>query len=119
MMARTVEEVSPVGRVQVKEDTGDDNDLLVQQSVKEVQPIRDVGLSRKRWSDGCQVEPDIEGGLRNIVDAESYVIKALQDIVSLLTEVLLQRLHLRAYKSWLKHGNGRFLEGDIGTTIQI
>lgn len=118
-MARTVEQVTSLRRVQVEEDSRHDNDLLAKKSVKEVQTVGYVGFFGERRVKRGQVEPYVEGCLRDILDAEADLAKTLEDEIAFLTEVGLQGLHLLMHEGGLEHGDGGFLEGDVGATVEV
>jgi hypothetical protein len=50
VVTRAVKEITTLRRVQVKEDTRNNNDLLTQQGIKEVQAVGDVSLRRQGGS---------------------------------------------------------------------
>ena len=104
-MTRAVEQISALAGVQVKEDAGNNNDLLLQASLEEVETV--VDLLRQ----SAQVEPDVERRVGSVVELESHSLQAAEHVVTLLAEVVLQGLHLVADFSRLQHGNGCFLEG--------
>lgn len=113
MVARTVEEIPTSGGVQIEEDTGHNNDLLLQTGLEEVQTVGDLA------GETFQVEPDVEGAVRHVLDHEAHVTEALDHIVALVAEVSLQRNHLLLHKGRLKHGNRGLLERCVGTTIEV
>jgi hypothetical protein len=76
-MAGAVEQVSASRRVQVEEDTGDDDDLLLQTSLEEVQTVRD-GTGQ-----ALEVEPQVEGAVGHELDDETHVAQTLDDVVPL------------------------------------
>lgn len=119
VVARAVEQITSLGRVQVEEDTGHDNDLLGQKRIEEVQSIGYVSFLGKGRVERGQVKPDVEGCLRDVLDAETDFVKTLEDKVSLLAEVALKRLHFCVYERGLKHGDSGFLEGSVGATVEI
>lgn len=119
VMARAIEQVTALSRVQIKEDTGHDDDLLGQQGVEEVQAVGDVSLGGERGVQRGQVQPDVEGGLGHVLHAEANLMQTLQDVVALFAEVGLQRLHLGADEGGLQHRDGGFLEGHVGATVEV
>lgn len=58
-MARTVEQISSFARVEVEEDTRNDNALLLQASLKEIETIVD-GVRQ-----AAEIEPEVERCLWN------------------------------------------------------
>lgn len=118
-MARAVEQVSPLGRVQIKEDPGNNNGLLPKKRIEEVKTIRDIGGLRERWMDRSQVKPDVESRLGDILDAEADRVQARQDVVALRAKVDLEGFHLLVHERRFKHRNSRFLKWNVGTTVKV
>lgn len=114
-----VEEITTLRRVQVKEDTRNNNDLLTQQGVKEVQAIGDVSLRRQGRVERSQIKPDIESSTRDVLDTEADIVETSQDVVALLHEVALQRLHLGAHERGLQHRDRGFLERHVGAAVEV
>ena len=88
VVAGAIEEVATLGRVEVEEDTRDDNGLFVEQGVEESEAVADVDgrvLGNGRVECG-QVQPDIKGGLGpGLVSlSEADIAESLEDIVALL-----------------------------------
>ncbi len=54
-----------------------------------------------------------------MLDAEAQPPQPIKDIVALGLEVALQRLHLRAYLVRFEHGDGGFLEGNVGAAVEV
>lgn len=113
MVAGRVEQIATARRVQVEEDTGNNNDLLLQTGLEEVEAVRD------RAGKTLEVEPQIESRVRHVLDDEAHGAQTLHDVVTLVAEVVLQRLHLGADQAGLQHGHGRLLEGHVGTTVEV
>ena len=133
-MARAVEQVTTTRGVQVEEDTGHNDDLLLETGLEEVEAVGD-GLGET-----LEVEPQVEGAVGHVLDDKAHVAQALDNVVSLVllmglsssvllvrnlrvgwtyTEVALQSDHLLLYEAGLKHGNGRLLEGSVGTAVKV
>lgn len=66
MMARTIEQITSLARVQIEEDTWYDDDSLLKTSLEEVQSIGDG------WWETLEVEPEVEGGVRDGLDVEAH-----------------------------------------------
>lgn len=112
-MTRAVKQIPPPRRVQVKEDPRNNNHLLLETRLEKVQPVRD------RAGQPLEVQPDVERGIRHVADSESHPAEALDDIVTLLLEVLLKSLHLLLDERRLEHGDGGLLEGDVGAAVEV
>ena len=112
-MARRIEQISPLSRVQIEEDTRHNNNLLMQTCLEEVQPI--INLIRQIR----QIKPKVESAIRLERKLEAHTLKAVDDIVALLAEVALQSLHLFAHAVRLEHRDGGLLEGHVAATIEV
>ena len=112
-MARRVKEIAALGRIQVKEDARHDNDLLLETLLEEVQPVVDF------LGQMAEVQPDVERRVRHMLHLEAEVLQAAQDVVTLGFEMGLQRFHLLEHVTGLEHGDGGFLEGDVGSTVKV
>jgi hypothetical protein len=77
MVARAVEQVTSFARVQIEEDTRDNDHALLETGLEEVQAVGDSG-----W-EASEVEPKVEGRVRNIFDDETHLAEAIDDIVAL------------------------------------
>ena len=76
-MTRTIKQISPLTRVQVKKDTRDDNDALFEAGLEEVQAVGDlVGKT-------FEVKPEIESTVWDGGDFETHASEAGYDIVAL------------------------------------
>ena len=84
VVAGRVEEVAPVGRVHVEEDTGDDDRLLLEQLLEE----REAVVQGRR--EPLEVEPDVEGRGGRDLDLEPDLGEPLEDVVALHLEMLLE-----------------------------
>lgn len=104
MVARRAEQVAAVRRVDVEENAGDHDRLLLEQLLEERLRSASAGPSRtarqntgtheavvERGGEVVEVEPDVERRLRGHVDLEARSLEALQDVVALVLEVALQR----------------------------
>lgn len=88
MVARTVKQISATRGVQVEEDTGDDDNLLLQTSLEEVQAVGD------RTGQTLEVQPEVEGAVRDVLDYETHVSEALNHVISLVLGLKNVSLHL-------------------------
>lgn len=113
MVTRTVKQVSSARRVQVKEDTRHHNDLLLQTRLEEVEAVAD------RAGETAQVKPQVESTVGHIANVEAHLTEAVNHVVALLPEVLLQGGHFLADQGRLKHGDRGLLEGCVGAAIQV
>jgi hypothetical protein len=113
VVAGTVKEIPTSGGVQVEEDTWHNNDLLLQTGLEEVQTVGDGA-----WQT-LEIEPDVEGAVRHVLDHETHFTETLDDIVALVAEMSLQRNHFLLHKGGLEHGNGGLLKGSVGATIEV
>lgn len=76
-MTRTIKQISPLTRVQVKEDTRDDNDAFFETGLEEVQAVGDlVGKT-------FEVEPEVECTIWDCSDLEAHAAEAGYYIVAL------------------------------------
>lgn len=123
VMARRVEQITSLGRVEIEENTRHDDGLLLQQGVEERKTVRDVEttIRWKRRVKGGQIEPDIKGTIWNVLvtSVEANFVQARKAVVTLDLEVGLQGFHLFLHFGRLEHGDCGFLEGDVGTAIQV
>lgn len=85
VMARRVEQVPPVRRVDIEENAGNHNCLLLEQLLKECEAVVERG-----WQ-FLKVEPDVKCAGGGNIDVQAKVVKTLEDMVALHLEVLLQR----------------------------
>lgn len=85
VVARGVEEVAAVRGVDVEEDAGDDDRLLLQELLEEREAVV------QRSGKALEVEPDVERRNGWDVDLEPELLEALQHVVALVLEVLLKR----------------------------
>lgn len=83
MVARTVEKITAASRVQVKEDTRHDNDLLRQAGLEEVEAVGDL------FRQTLEVQPEVESTVWHILDHKAHVAKTLHHVVSLLLDLAL------------------------------
>jgi hypothetical protein len=113
LVARRIEQVSSLRWIQIEEDAGHNDDLLFQASFEEVQAIVDTFGQRR------QVEPQVEGAVGDEWDLEAHRCQSVNDIVSLLAEVMLQSTHLVLDFGGLKHGDGSLLEGNVGASVEV
>lgn len=112
-MARAIEQIPTSGRVQVEEDTGHHNDLLLQTGLEEVQAVAD------RAGKTLEVQPQVECAVGHVADVETHLTEAVDHIVPLLTEMCLESYHLLAHETRFQHRHGGLLEGRIGATVQV
>lgn len=113
VMARRVKQVTTTRGVQVEEDTRHHNDLLLQTGLEEVQAVRD-GLGQT-----LEVQPQVEGRVRHVLDDEAHLAQTTDHQVALVAEVALQVHHLVLHEAGLQHGDGGFLEGVGGTSVEV
>jgi len=66
MMARTIKQISPLARIQIKEDTRDNNDLLLETSLEEVESVGDC-----LW-ELFEIEPQVERAVWHGLDDEAH-----------------------------------------------
>ena len=79
-----MEEVPAVGGVDVEEDAGDDDRLLLEELLEEGEAV----VERRRET--LEVEPDVEGRGGRDLDFEPDLGEPLKDVVTLHLEVLLE-----------------------------
>lgn len=113
MMARAVEQIPTLAGIKIEEDAGDDNDLLLETSGEEVQPVVDT------LGQITEIKPKVEGGVWRVRELEAHLRQATEDVVSLFAEVVLQGFHLAADLVRFEHRDSGLLEGDVGTTVQV
>ena len=113
VVARRVEQVTTAGRIQIKEDTRHNNDPLLQTGLEEVETVRD------RAGQPLEVQPQVKGRVGHVLDDKAHGAQALDNVVTLVAEVVLQSLHLGLDQSGIQHGNGSLLEGGVGATIKV
>lgn len=75
-MAGTIEKITSFTRVQVEEDSRNDDDLLFQTGLEKVQPVADC-----EWKT-LKIKPNVEGRVRYGLDLETHFTKAADDIVA-------------------------------------
>lgn len=82
MMARAVEQISPLAGVQIEEDAGHDNDALLETGLEEVQPVGDgVGET-------LEIQPQVEGRVRHGLDVEAHPEETGDYVVAFVLVVL-------------------------------
>ena len=84
MVAGRVEEVPAVRGVDVEEDAGDDDRLLLEELLEE----RQAGVERSGQL--LEVEPDVEGCLGRDVHVQVELVEPLENVVALGLEVALE-----------------------------
>lgn len=76
MVARAVKQITPLARVQIKEDTRHDDHTLFKTGLEEVQAVGDgVGET-------FEIQPEVESRVRNILDDKAHAAETLDDIVA-------------------------------------
>jgi hypothetical protein len=75
-MTRTIKQISPLARVQIKEDTRDDNDALFETCLEEVQAVGD-GLRK-----ALEIKPEVECRVWDGLDVEPHLAESGDDIVA-------------------------------------
>nr|POE47029.1 hypothetical protein CFP56_00361 [Quercus suber] len=113
VMAGAVEEIAALAGVEVEEDARHDDDLLLQAGLEEVEPVVDLAGQL------LEIEPEVEGAVGQVGEVEAHGPEAAGDVVALVAEVRLQRLHLVAHLVGLEHGDGGFLEGHVGAAVEV
>lgn len=88
-------------------------DLLLQALLEEIQPI--VNLLRQ----APQIQPDIERRIRNELDHKADLLQTFQYVIALVAEMPLERFHFLDHLVGLEHGNRRFLEGYICSSVEV
>jgi hypothetical protein len=76
VVTRAVKEVTTTRRVQVEEDTRDNDDLLLKTGLEEVETVGD------RTRETLQVEPEVEGAVGYVLENETHIAEALDDVVT-------------------------------------
>ena len=89
------------------------DDLLLQAFLKEIQAVVDL------LGQVAEIQPDVERRVGHILDLEAHVLEAAQHVVALRFEVCLQRFHFLEDVARLEHGDGSFLEGNVGAAVQV
>jgi len=84
VMARRVEQVPTVGRVDVEEDSGDHDRSLFQELFEESETVV------QGWWEVIQVQPDVERAEGWDVHFQPQLLKSCEDVISLRLEVSLQ-----------------------------
>lgn len=87
MMARTIKQITSLTRVQIEEDTRDNDDSLLKTGLEEVQSVGD------RWWETLEIEPEVEGGVGDGFDVETHSAETLDNVVSLVAEMALESFH--------------------------
>ena len=88
-------------------------DLLLQALLEEIQSI--VDLLRQT----PQIQPDIERRIGNELDLKANLLQTAKDVVALVAEVPLERFHFLEHFVGLEHGNRRFLEGYVRSSVEV
>ena len=81
-MARAVEQITSLARVQVEEDPRNDDHALFETSLEEVEAVGNSG-----W-EPCEVEPEVEGRVWNSLYDKAYLAKTFDDKVTLLLHTI-------------------------------
>lgn len=77
-MARAVKQITTARRVEVKEDTGNDDDFLLETGLEEIEAVRD------RARQALEVEPQVECAIRHVFEHETHVAQAFHHIIPLV-----------------------------------
>ena len=110
VVARRVEEVPAVRGVDVEEDAGDDDRLLLEQLLEERQP----GVERRGQL--LEVEPDVERRLRRDGYVQLHLVEALQNVVALGLKVSLERYLLGHYALRIQErDSGKLESGEVAS----
>ncbi len=99
-----MEEVTTVRGVDVEEDAGNDDRLLLQELLEERETVV------QRSGEALEVEPNVERRDGRDVDLEAELLEPLEHVVALVLEVLLERDCLQVDAMWVKEGDGGKLE---------
>lgn len=107
VVARAVEQIATLRRVEVEEDARHHDCLLLQQGVEEGQAVADVDgrvLGQRRLQ-RRQVQPDVEGGFGSVLVAlaEADFVEALEDVVAFLRFRFLVRNDSIDHKTTLRN----------------
>ena len=76
MMARTIKQISSLARVEIKEDTWDNDDALFETGLEEVQSVGNF------LREVLEIQPDVEGRVWDGLDYEAHVSEAFDHIVT-------------------------------------
>lgn len=106
-----MEEVAAVRGVDVEEDAGDDDRLLLQQLLEEREAVV------KRSGEALEVKPDVERRDGRDVDLEPELLEAFEHVIALVLEVLLERDLLQENALGVQEGDGGKLE-TVGRTSE-
>ena len=104
VVARRVEEVAAVRGVDVEEDAGDDDRLLLEELLEEGEAVVE------RRGQLLEVEPDVERRDGRDGDVQPELVEPLEDVVAFSFEVLLERDLLFVYALRLEQRDCRELE---------
>ena len=77
-MARTVEKISPLARIQIEENAGDHNDLFLKTGLEEVETVAD--FRGKTF----EIEPEVKGAVRDRFDVEAHGAETRDDVVAFI-----------------------------------
>lgn len=109
MVARGVEQVPAMRRVDIEEDTWDDNCLLLEHFFEESKTVVE-GLRER-----LEIEPDVEGRCRRDLNLETHRFQTREDVVTLVLEVPLKSNLLLLNVIEVKQRDGSDLKPVINT----
>lgn len=76
MMTRRIKQISPLTRIEIEEDTRDDDNPFFETSLEEVEAVRDG------FGEAFEVEPEVEGAVWDGVDDEAHFAETADYIVA-------------------------------------
>ena len=112
-MARAVKQIASPCRIQIEKDARNHNDLLGKTGLEEIETIRN------RTRQALKVEPQVKGRVGQVPDVEAHGAQAVDDVVALVAEVVLEGHHFFLHEGGLEHGDGGFLEGHVGAAVEV
>ncbi|KAL7283653.1 LOW QUALITY PROTEIN: hypothetical protein ACG7TL_003089 [Trametes sanguinea] len=112
VVAGRVEEIPAMSRVDVEEDAGNDDRLLLQELFEERQTVVERG------GEMLEVEPDVERRDGRDLDLEPELLETLQHVVAFMLEVLLEGDLLLHHALGVKEGDCGELERVVGASVQ-
>jgi hypothetical protein len=76
MMTRTIEEISSLARIQIKEDARDNDNLLLKTCLEKVKSIGNL------FWEFFEIEPEVEGRVGNGLNDEAHFTKTRDHVVA-------------------------------------
>lgn len=111
-MTGGVKQIPSVRRIDIKENTGYDDGLLLEELLEECQAIVYGGGQL------LEIEPDVKGGLRRYVHVKVHLPQALEHMIAFHFEVPLECDLLYRNASGVKNWDGRELQWVISAAVQ-